>query len=143
MDHSASRFLVAAAFCLAAVGTAGAQAPAAPNSYKVGYVNVERVMRDSRASQNAQKGLDADFEKRSKEIRGGPEADRERRGFALAEELNQRRDEEMKVLIEKTNLVVRRIAEAEKFDAVFFEAAYASKRIDITDAVVKALDAAR
>lgn len=123
--------------------TAGAQAPAAPNSYKVGYVNVERVMRDSRASQNAQKSLDADFEKRAKEIRSGPEADRERRGFALAEEMNQRRDEEMKLLIERTNLVVRRIAEAQNFDAVFFEAAYASTRIDLTDAVVKALDAAR
>lgn len=143
MDHSVNRFLVVAVFCLAAAGPAAAQAPAAPNSYKIGYVNVERVMRDARASQEAQKSLDADFEKRAADIRGGPENERERRGFALAEELNQRRDDQMRLLIEKTNVAIRRIAEAEKFDAVFLEAAYASTRIDLTDAVVKALDAVR
>ena len=139
MKLSSSGFLFTALLAT----TAGAQAPAAPNSYKIGYVNVERVMRDARASQEAQKILDADFEKRAAEIRSGPENERERRGFALAEELNQRRDDQMRLLIDKINVAIRRIAEAEKFDAVFLEAAYASTRIDLTDAVVKALDATR
>jgi outer membrane protein len=128
---------------LASTAWAQTPAPVAANSYKVGYVNVERIMRDSRTATAAQKAMEADFAKREKEIGAGPEADRQRRGYALAEEFNQRRDDEMKVLLDKANNVLRRIAEAEKFDAVFFEAAYASTRIDITDSVIKALDAAR
>ena len=141
MKPSSIFFVVAALFA----GAAGAQAPAAAasNAYKVGYVNVERVLRDSRTAQDVLKSMDADFAKREKEIGAGPVEDRQRRGYALAEEFNQRRDDEMKILLERTNNVVRRIAEAEKFDAVFYEAAFASSRIDITDPVIKALDASR
>jgi outer membrane protein len=49
----------------------------------------------------------------------------------------------VKQFIDKSNEVIRRVAEAENLDAVFFEAAYASTRIDITDKVIKALDAGR
>jgi len=43
------------------------------------------------------------------------------------------------VVLERTNKVIRQIAEAEKYDIVFQEAVYASKRIDITDKVLKEL----
>lgn len=134
--------MIAAAVMAAAAWPAAAQQPAPP-AYKVGIVNVPRVMRDSRVSQLAQKSLEAEFRKREREIAGGPAPDVERRGNALAEDMNLRREEALKQFVEKTNGVVRRIAEAEKFDAVFFEAAYASARVDLTDKVIKQLDAGR
>ena len=36
--------------------------------------------------------------------------------------------------------IIRQIAESEKYDIIFQEAAYANPRIDITDKVIKALD---
>jgi len=138
-----NRFLIGAVLASAialAAGTAAAQAPA---GNKIGYVNTERVMRESRAAQQMQKGLEAEFQKRDKEIAAGPAADMERRRSLLIEDMNLRRENAVKQFIDKANGVIRRIAEAEKFDIVFLNAAYANTRIDITEKVVKALDAAR
>jgi outer membrane protein len=68
--------------------------------------------------------IDTEFQRRQREFR---------------EDLNQRRNEELSVVLERTNGVIRKIAEAEKYDIVFQEAVYASKRIDITDKVLKEL----
>jgi outer membrane protein len=139
-----SRFgsMIAAAAMAAAAGTAAAQQPAAPASYKVVFVITERVMAESRASLQAQKSLEAEFAKRDKEITAGPPGDIERRRSALAEDMSQKRDEALKQIVEKANAMIARVAEEEKLDAVFLEAAYVSPRIDITDKVIKALDAA-
>ena len=137
--HNIVSILAAALLALAA-GTAGAQ-QSAPASYKIGFVSTERIMRDSRAAQQMQKGLEAEFAKRAKEIDAGPKADIERRKSALSDDMNMKRDDLLKLFIDKTNSIIRRVAEAEKFDAVFLEAAYFSTRIDITDRVVKAVDA--
>lgn len=69
--------------------------------------------------------LDKDFQRKQREFR---------------EDLNQRRNEELAVVLEKTNKVIKQIAETEKYDIVFQEAVYASPRIDITDKVLKALN---
>ena len=69
--------------------------------------------------------LDKDFQRKQREFR---------------EDLNQRRNEELATVLEKTNKVIKQIAEAEKYDIVFQEAVYASPRIDITDKVLKALN---
>ena len=135
-----NRFLIGAVLASAialAAGTAAAQAPA---GNKIGYVNTERVMRESRAAQQMQKGLEAEFQKRDKEIAAGPAADMERRRGALIEDMNLRRENAVKQFIDKANGVIRRIAEAEKFDIVFLDAAYANARIEITEKVIKALD---
>ena len=57
------------------------------------------------------------------------------------EDVNQRRNEELSQVIEQANRIIRQIAESEKYDIIFQEAAYANPRIDITDKVIKALDA--
>lgn len=69
--------------------------------------------------------LDKDFQRKQREFR---------------EDLNQRRNEELAVVLERTNKVIKQIAETEKYDIVFQEAVYASPRIDITDKVLKALN---
>jgi outer membrane protein len=42
-------------------------------------------------------------------------------------------------VLDRANKVVKKIAEAEKYDIIFQEAVYASPSIDITDKVIKAL----
>lgn len=68
--------------------------------------------------------LDKDFQRTQREFK---------------EDLNQRRNEETAAAIDKTNKVIKQIAEAEKYDIILQEAAYVSPRIDITDKVLKAL----
>ncbi|WP_188395117.1 OmpH family outer membrane protein [Oxalicibacterium flavum] len=65
--------------------------------------------------------------------------DLQRRQREFQEDLSQRRNEETAGAIDRTNKVIKQIAEAEKFDIVLQEAAYVSNRIDITDKVIKAL----
>ena len=140
MTHHNIVIALAAALLTAAAGSAQAQ-QAAPISYKIGFVDTARIMKNSRAAQTMQKGLEAEIAKRLKEIEAGPKADIERRKSALADDMNMKRDDLLKLFIDKTNSVIRRVAEADKFDAVFLEAAYFSSRVDITDRVIKAVDA--
>ena len=46
-------------------------------------------------------------------------------------------------VIDQANRIIRQIAESEKYDIIFQEAAYANPRIDITDKVIKALDSSK
>lgn len=71
---------------------------------------------------------DKDFQRKQREFR---------------EDLNQRRNEELASLTERANRVIKQIAEQEKYDIIFQEAVYASPRIDITEKVLKALNAAK
>jgi outer membrane protein len=141
-----SLFFVFTAAAIAAMVTlaGGALAQQAERQIvKVGYVNTERVMREARIPKQAKLGLEAEFQKREREIVAGKAPDMERRRALLVEEMAARRDETVKQIIEKANQIIKRIAERENFDAVFIEAAYADKRVDITDQVIKALDAER
>lgn len=55
------------------------------------------------------------------------------------EELNLRKNQEMKIVLEMANKVIFEIAEKEKYDLILQEAVYRSPRLDITDKVIKAL----
>jgi outer membrane protein len=126
-----------------AAGPAPAQQAPERNLYKIGFVDTGRVMRDSRVSQQMQKTLNAEFEKRQRSIEGGPKSEIAWRKGALNDDMNHMRDDAMKEIVDRTNSVIRRIAEAETFDAVFFEAAFVTPRIDLTERVIKALDAGK
>jgi len=148
MDQSAKhgRKRVCAACAAAALLLCSTALPAqqpAPHVYKIGFVNAERVLRDSQASQQMETSLSADFQSREREIAAGPALEIEKRGAALAQELNLRRDAEMRQFIARTGRIVKRIAEAEKFDLVLYEATYANARIDLTDKVIREIDAGR
>lgn len=69
--------------------------------------------------------LDKDFQRKQREFR---------------EDLNQRRNEELAIVLERVTKVIKQIADQEKYDMVFQEAAYVSPRVDITDKVLKALN---
>jgi outer membrane protein len=66
---------------------------------------------------------------------------RKRREFQ--EDLNARKNEELQQVIERANKVVKTVAETEKYDLVLQEAVYANPKHDITDKVIRALNAAK
>jgi outer membrane protein len=70
------------------------------------------------------------------------EADREfqRKQREFREDFNQRRNEELQGLLERTNRIIRQIAEQEKYDLIVQEAVYFNPRIDMTERVLRALN---
>jgi outer membrane protein len=141
---------------------------------KIGFVSLDRILRDAAPAQRAQKSIEAEFSKRDQELtkmgdqlkrmqegleknavtmadaerarreREFNDTNREfqRRKREFGEDLNARRNEELSAIIARANQVIRRLAEAEKFDAIFQndQVVWASPKIDITDKVIKALE---
>ncbi len=79
---------------------------------------------DRRNKEREFNDLNRDFQRKQREFR---------------EDLSQRQNEEMAAIFERVNKIIKQIAEAEKYDIIFQEAAYVNPRIDITDKVIKAL----
>jgi outer membrane protein len=67
------------------------------------------------------------------------EIQRKRREYQ--EDLNQRRNEELAALVDRANKIIKQIADQDKYDLIVQEVIFASPRIDITDKVIKALNA--
>jgi outer membrane protein len=67
------------------------------------------------------------------------ELQRKRREFQ--EDLNQRKNEELAKVLETANRVVKQIFEQDKYDLIVQESVFASSRVDITDKVIKAMNA--
>jgi len=149
----------------AAVGAAGAA------DVKIGFVDVERISRESAPAERASKQLEKEFAPRQQELQRREaqikelqgqlereamtmgESDRRAKEQELAranvefqrmqrefrEDLTIRRNQEIQGLMERANRVIRKIAEAEKFDLIIQDAVYRDPRIDITARVLKAL----
>jgi len=159
---------------LVAMALAGAGMSAFAQDLKIGFVNTERILRDSAPAKASQQKLEAEFSKREKSIQDSatklkeiseklerdaavmPESERlkrqreaaelerdlQRRQREFREDLNQRRNEELAAVIERANRAIRQIAEAEKYDVILQEAVFASPKIDITEKVLRTLNAA-
>lgn len=138
---------------------------------KIGFVDVERIRRESAPAERASKQLEKEFAPRAQELQRREaeikstqsglerdamtmsESDRRAREQELArlsidfqrlqreyrEDLNLRRNQELASLFERADRVIKKIANAEKYDLILQEAVYRSPRIDITDKVLKAL----
>ena len=151
------------------------QPAAAQENARIGFVSLDRILRDSTPAKAAQSKLEAEFSKRQKDLqdvsnrlkasadkfdKDSPvlsETDRARRQRELAdldkdfqrrqrefnEDINQRKNEELASVVERANKVIRQIAEADKYDVVFQDAVYVNPKIDITEKVLKALNAAK
>jgi outer membrane protein len=162
------KFMGVALWALALASTS-----VAAQELKLGYVNSERVLRDSAPAKAAQTKLEAEFGRRERELNDIrnrlkaaadkfekdaptlPEADKARRQRELVdqerdlqrkqrefqEDLNQRKNEELAAVVERANRVIRQIFEAEKYDAILQEVVFAGPRVDITDKVIRALNA--
>lgn len=138
---------------------------------KIGFVDVERIRRESAPAERASKQLEKEFAPRAQELQRREaelkaaqsalekeamtmsESGRRAREQELArlsvdyqrlqreyrEDLNLRRNQELASLFERADRVIKKIANAEKYDLILQEAVFRSSRIDITDKVLKAL----
>lgn len=68
--------------------------------------------------------------------------DFQRRQREFQEDLNARRNEELQLVMDKATRAVKQVADAEKYDLVLQEAVYVNSKHDITDKVLKILNAA-
>jgi len=147
------RFVLVASFVLFATNVAA--------DPKIGYVKVEKILRESSQAVESAKKLQAEFNRRVEEItqlqkqigemeKSGNvkqqelaklriEFDRKQR--ELNEDINIRKKEELAVLQDRINKAVTSVSVAEGYDLVFYKnLVYANKRVDITDKVLKLLD---
>ncbi|MCW7540314.1 OmpH family outer membrane protein [Aquabacterium sp. A7-Y] len=69
------------------------------------------------------------------------ERDFQRRRREFQEDLNQRKNEELSSVVDRANRVIKQIFEQEKYDLILQEAVFAGPKVDITDKVIKALNA--
>jgi outer membrane protein len=167
MIRAAAGALLVPVFLLAA-------APAqAQESFRIGFVNPDRVLREAQPAKAAQAKLEAEFLKREKDLNGQGDAlkaasekfereaptlsesqrvsrqrslvdqdrDFQRKRREFQEDLNARKNEELQQVYERANRVVKQVAETEKYDAILQEAIYINPKHDITDKVIKALNA--
>ena len=147
-------------------------APALAQEFKIGIVNLDRIVREAAPAKAAQTKLEQEFTKREKDLaelgnqiktaserleREGPtlpesqratrqkqlvDQDREfqRRRKDFQEDLNNRKNEELQIIIERANRAVKALAEAEKFDLIIQEAVYINPKHDITEKVIRQLN---
>jgi outer membrane protein len=143
--------------------------PVAADELKIGFVNIQRIVRDAPAAIKAARKLDQEFGRRdaelqamAKDVQSRQDALRsaslsqtaraqkerelaelareyQRKGEQFQEDLNVRQNEENAALIERANNAIRQIANSENFDIILQDAVAVGDRIDITDKVIKAL----
>lgn len=139
---------------------------------KIGFVNVEQILKDAPQTAESGRKLEKEFsgrqqelEKMAKQIKDHEvaldkdsltlsETDRrnkerdlsnlkiefQRKQRELREDVNLRKNEELASLQDRINKAVTSVAEAEGYDLVIYSGvAYASKKADITDKVLKSL----
>lgn len=139
---------------------------------KVGYVQVDKILKEAPQTAESGKKLEQEFSPRSLELDKMKNqitsiettlenetlsmSDTERRNKQrqvsnlkiefqrkqreLREDINIRKNEELSVLQDRINNAVKTVSEADGYDLVMYGGvAYASKKIDITDKVLKLL----
>jgi outer membrane protein len=67
--------------------------------------------------------------------------DFQRKQREFQEDLNGRRNEELQQVLDKANKAVKQVADAEKYDLIVQEVVYTNGKHDITDKVLKILNA--
>ena len=171
LKHSFFRGLsmIALVGCVATAMPVAAQA----QSFKAGFVNTDRILREADTAKAAQAKLEAEFSKRDKELRdmgaamkaasdkferdaptmsesqrqarqrqlADQDRDLQRKNREFQEDLNARKNEELAHVLDKANRVVKQMAEAENYDVILQEAVYVNPKHDITDKVLKAMNA--
>jgi outer membrane protein len=124
-------------------------AKAAQTKLEAEFGKRERELNDAGAK------LKAAADKLEKDAPTLPESERTRRQRELVEQdrdlqrkrrewqedLNQRRNEELAAVVERANRVIKQIFDTEKYDLILQEVVFAGTRVDITDKVIKVLNA--
>jgi outer membrane protein len=104
----------------------GAQIKAAADKLEKDAPTLSEAQRNTRQKQVTDQ--DRDFQRKRREFQ---------------EDLNVRKNEELQIVLERANRVVKQVAEAEKYDFVLQEAVYVNPKHDITEKVLKVLNATK
>lgn len=83
---------------------------------------------------------ESDRNRRQREL-GNLDADLQRKQREIQEDFNRRRNEEFAIIIEQANAAIMEIAEKESYDLILQDAVTVSDRVDITEKVIKVLEA--
>ncbi|OYY50458.1 MAG: molecular chaperone Skp [Methylophilaceae bacterium 17-44-8] len=102
---------------------------------------LQKQIRDLEAALDKDRLTTTDAERRNRERDASNlKLEFQRKQRELREDINLRKNEELAVLQDRINKAVTSVAESESFDLVVYGGvAYASKKIDITDKVLKLL----
>jgi outer membrane protein len=84
---------------------------------------------------------DTDRQRRQREL-ADMDKDLQRRQREANEDFNQRRKEENDAITDRANKALRQLADQEKYDLVLTDAVIVSPRMDITDKLLKVMNAA-
>lgn len=166
MNTSKLSWLVAALLSVCAFGAAGQDFKVGVINYQVittqsnpakaAQVKLEQEFskrqKELADQQAALKTFGEKFERDAPTLSESQRASRQKEGTELArdlqrrqrefqEDLNGRRNEELHQLLERATRAVKQVAEAEKYDMVLQEVVYVSAKHDITDKVLKILNA--
>ena len=144
---------------------------AADGVQKIGFINTERVYQESKQAQSIQTTLEKEFKSRQtalqklqqegevleRKLSGDKLSDSQREAETqkwrnlvqkfrkqqaeLAEDYNLRRNEEFAALQQNANRVIVDLAKREGYDFILQDVIYVNGRYDITDSVIKALNA--
>jgi outer membrane protein len=170
MPRKVARALVATAFATAAVATVpaasaqelkigyvnsdrvlreAAPAQAAQRKLEAEFGKRQREMAEAeqrlkaaadRLEKDAPTLAAADRTRRERElVEQDRDLQRKRREFQ--EDLSQRRNEELSAVVERANRAIKQIFDSEKYDLILQEVIFAGPRVDITDKVIRALNA--
>ena len=147
------------------------QVAAAEAVQKLGFINTERVYQESKQAQASQKTLEKEFSKRQAALQKlqqeglklekqlaenkmqGAEREAATRKWSdlvqkfrkqqaqFAEDYNLRRNEEFAALQNNANRVIVQLAKKEGYDVILQDVIYVNSKFDITDSVIKAMNA--
>ena len=84
---------------------------------------------------------DTDRQRRQREL-ADMDKDLQRRQREANEDYNQRRKDENDAITDRANKALRLLADQEKYDLVLTDAVIVSPRMDITDKLIKVMNAA-
>ncbi len=74
---------------------------------------------------------------------GEQDRDFQRKRREFQEELNARKNEEMQLLVERANRVIKQFGDSEKYDLIVEGGLYINPKHDITDKVLKVINSAK
>ena len=147
----------------------------AQQDLKIGFVSLDKILKDSSPAKAATARLEQEFSKREKDLQelsvklkssaekldkdapvisdaerskrqrelGEQDRDLQRKRREFQEDLNQRRNEEIASIQERTGRVIRQIMDSEKYDLILIDVGFAGPRVDITKKVMDALNNAK
>ena len=142
---------------------------------RIGFINTDRIFKESNIAKQAQSKLEQEFSKREKDLidaektfksavekfereaptlsesqrlsrqkqLGEQDRDFQRKRREFQEELGARKNEEMQQLVDRANRVIKQFGDSEKYDLIVEGGLYINPKHDITDKVLKAINASK